>query len=159
MILWSPSAIQYDKDQLLPDGLCRCTQGAPAYRRENISGCRQRQPLHVAAGQGFSPIFTSPFCLLPPLSIANSGLLIFSSISFCVAQSKLAVPVSLRHCSFLPPSRAQTAFPVASHVCYSFAWKGCMEQCWQGWGSFCNGDLGTDLRHRSCWGKSQTQVV
>lgn len=70
VVLWYQSAIQYDKDQLLPDGLCWCMQGAPAYRRENI-----------AAVQGFSPIFTSPLltvvywilllhpCMLPRASL------------------------------------------------------------------------------------------
>lgn len=120
MILRYQSAIERDNDQLLPDGLCWCTQGAPACRRQDTSGSRQRQALHFAAVQGFSPICTSPFCPLPPLSIANSGLLNSSSTPLCVAQGKLAVPVSWRHCSFFPlgcklPSPWHPTWAIALH--------------------------------------------
>lgn len=100
---------------------------AGAHRVLLLTG--ERTPLGAGRGKPctllqsrvcFSPIFTSPFCPLPSLSIANSGLLNSSSTPLCDAQGKLAVPVSWRHCSFFPlgcklPSPWQPTWAIALH--------------------------------------------
>lgn len=109
-ILWYQSALQQDKDQLLPAGLlmhpgCSCLQ-----ERERGWGQAETTPA-CRCRPGFPPTFPSPFWLLPRLSIANCVLLSSSPAPLCVAQDKLAVPSPLRHRSFpsLPP--VWTAFP------------------------------------------------
>lgn len=101
----------------------------------------------------YSPLLSVPFLPSPSLEVNSS------STPWCVAQGELVVPISLRRCSFLPPSRVQTAFPMASHKGYSFAGTGRTEPCRQGRGSFCNRGLGTDLRHCNRRGKSKTRDV
>lgn len=101
----------------------------------------------------YPPLLSVPFLPSPSLEVNSS------STPWRVAQGELVVPISLRHCSFLPSSQVQTAFPVASHTGYSFAGTGRTEPCRQGQGSFCNRDLGTDLRHCDRWGKSKTRDV
>lgn len=102
----------------------------------------------------YPPLLSVP-CLPPPLLTVVYCIVLLHHV-YCPGQ---VCGACLFETLFLPPYQAQTAFTVASHMGYSFAWKGCMEQCWQGWGSLCNWDLGSDLRHCSCRGKNRAQDV
>lgn len=70
----------------------------------------------------------------------------------CGAQpfEALVLPFSLSAVNCLPHGIPRVLFLGLSSV---------HGQCWEGWGSFYNGNLGTDLRHCSCWGKSKREGV